>query len=73
MIYTCIKCDKTFKQKSGFIDHMNRKKPCIDNKIECNIFDEKKKSPKIPRNSPQHPPKNIVVHFVKINLQEVII
>jgi hypothetical protein len=29
MIYTCITCDKTFKQKSGFTDHLNRKKPCI--------------------------------------------
>ena len=30
MIYTCINCDKTFKQKSGFTDHLNRKKPCIN-------------------------------------------
>ena len=35
MIYTCITCDKTFKQKSGFTDHLNRKNPCI--KIPKNI------------------------------------
>ena len=35
MIYTCITCDKTFKQKSGFTDHLNRKKPCI--KLSKNI------------------------------------
>ena len=29
MIYTCLTCDKSFKQKSGFTDHLNRKKPCI--------------------------------------------
>ena len=56
MIYTCIKCDKTFKQKSGFIDHMNRKKPCIDNKTDYNIFEENQKIPQNPPISPEIPP-----------------
>lgn len=56
MIYTCIKCDKTFKQKSGFIDHMNRKKPCIDNKTDYNIFEGNQKIPQNPPKSPEIPP-----------------
>ena len=38
MIYTCVTCDKTFKQKSGFTDHLNRKNPCI--KLTKNIHQD---------------------------------
>ena len=28
--YICIKCNKKFKQKSNYTDHINRKTPCTD-------------------------------------------
>lgn len=28
VLYTCDKCNKTFKQKSNYIYHINRKRPC---------------------------------------------
>ena len=62
MLYNCNICGKQFKQKCHYTNHLNRINPCI------NLT---KKSPKIlqfPPKFPQHPPKNIVVHFVKINL-----
>jgi len=34
MNYTCDKCEKVFKQKSSYVAHQNKKKPCvISNKI----------------------------------------
>ena len=45
MIYTCITCDKTFKQKSGFTDHLNRKKPCI--KLTKNVHQDPSNFPQI--------------------------
>jgi len=58
MIYICINCDKTFKQKSGFTDHLNRKNPCI--KLTKNIHQDPPtlhqislKSPQISSNFPQ--------------------
>jgi hypothetical protein len=50
MIYTCINCDKTFKQKSGFTDHLNRKNPCI--KLTKNIHQDPS-VPQISSNFPQ--------------------
>ena len=51
MIYTCITCDKTFKQKSGFTDHLSRKKPCI--KLTKNIHQDPSNVPQISSNLPQ--------------------
>ena len=56
MIYTCITCDKTFKQKSGFTDHLNRKKPCI--KLTKNVHQD-------PSNFPQNSSK-----FTQISSKE---
>ena len=53
MIYTCINCDKTFKQKSGFTDHLNRKNPCI--KLTKNIHQDPS-VPQISSNIHQNPP-----------------
>ena len=64
MLYNCNICEKQFKQKCHYTNHLNRINPCI--KLT-------KKIPQFPPKLPQYPPKNIVVHFVKINLQEVII
>ena len=51
MIYTCITCDKTFKQKSGFTDHLSRKKPCI--KLTKNIHQDPSVLPQISSFLPQ--------------------
>ena len=39
MIYTCEKCNKTFKQKSNYDYHIGRKRPCIK---EDNILNDVK-------------------------------
>ena len=69
MIYTCINCDKTFKQKSGFTDHLNRKNPCI--KLTKNIHQD----PSVPQISSNFPqissnfPKNI--HQITPTLHQI--
>ena len=43
--YFCKKCGKNFKQKSHFINHQNRIRPCIDDNTTLNVnnYDDKNK------------------------------
>jgi uncharacterized C2H2 Zn-finger protein len=38
VIYTCEKCNKEFNQKSNYLKHINRKKPCISNESNIIIY-----------------------------------
>lgn len=39
--YTCTKCARVFKQKSGFTDHMNKKVDCIQNTVLDAVIEQK--------------------------------
>ena len=39
--YTCEKCNKVFKQKSHYTTHINKKKSCVNNIQETEIYDNK--------------------------------
>ena len=41
--YVCETCNHTFNQKSHYNTHLNRKIPCKEKKIECDIENENKK------------------------------
>ena len=38
VLYTCEKCNKEFNQKSNYLKHINRKKPCISNENNIIIY-----------------------------------
>jgi DNA-directed RNA polymerase subunit RPC12/RpoP len=38
VLYTCEKCNKEFNQKSNYLKHINRKKPCISNESNIIIY-----------------------------------
>jgi uncharacterized C2H2 Zn-finger protein len=38
VLYTCEKCNKEFNQKSNYLKHINRKKPCITNESNIIIY-----------------------------------
>jgi uncharacterized C2H2 Zn-finger protein len=38
VLYTCEKCNKEFNQKSNYLKHINRKKPCITNENNIIIY-----------------------------------
>ena len=38
VLYTCEKCNKEFNQKSNYLNHINRKKPCISNENNIIIY-----------------------------------
>ena len=40
-IYTCEKCARTFKQKSGYDDHKAKKNDCIKNTMIHTIIEKK--------------------------------
>lgn len=39
--YTCTKCARVFKQKSGFTDHMNKKVDCTQNTVLDAVIEQK--------------------------------
>jgi type I restriction enzyme S subunit len=41
--YTCTKCARVFKQKSGYDDHMNKKVDCIQNTVLDAVIEKKVK------------------------------
>lgn len=41
--YTCTKCARVFKQKSGYNDHMNKKVDCIQNTVLDAVIEKKVK------------------------------
>jgi len=44
MLYKCDICEKEFKQKSHYIDHLNRIRPCIkltENPSKLHVFPQK--------------------------------
>ena len=53
MLYKCKICDKEFKQKSNYTDHLNRIKPCVK------LTDESSKNPQITSKIPQNSSKTL--------------
>ena len=39
--YTCEKCARVFKQKSGYTDHMNKKTDCVSNSAIGQVIEKK--------------------------------
>ena len=58
VIHICQKCGKEFKKKSHYLDHINKKNPCIENKILIQI------NPKNPKND-DFSPTNLMIFSTK--------
>jgi DNA-directed RNA polymerase subunit RPC12/RpoP len=59
MLYKCDICEKEFKQKSHYIDHLNRIRPCVK------LTDESSKNPQITSKIPQNSSKTLkkICHY----------